>query len=96
MRPGSVAVKVGDRVTSGQILGHVGNTDSSTEPHLHMLIVDHPSFLAGHGIPYEFDQFSGPREMISKPNDTMAFRNFGPLTPTHNDYPANNAAVTFP
>jgi hypothetical protein len=98
MRPGSVAVKVGDHVTAGQILGHVGNTGSSTEPHLHMHIVDHPSFLAGHGIPYEFDQFSasGSPEMIAKPHDAMAFRNFGPLTPTHNDYPADNAAVTFP
>jgi hypothetical protein len=98
MRPGSVAVKVGDHLTTGQILGHVGNTGSSTEPHLHMHIVDHPSFLAGHGIPYEFDQFSasGPPEMIPKPNDVMAFRNFGPLTPARDDYPANNAAVTFP
>jgi hypothetical protein len=98
MRPGSVAVKVGDHVRAGQILGHVGNTGSSTEPHLHMHIVDRPSFLAGHGIPYEFDHFSasGSPELIAKPHDEMVFRNFGPLSPAYNDYPANNAAVTFP
>jgi hypothetical protein len=98
MRPGSGAVKVGDHVRAGQILGHVGNTGSSTEPHLHMHIVDRPSFLAGHGIPYEFDNFSasGSPELIEKPHDEMFFRNFGPLSPAHNDYQANNAAVTFP
>jgi hypothetical protein len=98
MRPGSVAVKVGDHVRAGQILGHVGNTGSSTEPHLHMHIVDRPSFLAGHGIPYEFDHFSasGSPDSIEKPRDEMFFRNFGPLLAAYNDYPANNAAITFP
>ena len=98
MRPGSVAVKVGDHVRAGQILGHVGNTGSSTEPHLHMHIVDRPSFLAGDGVPYEFNSFSasGSPELIERPHDEMFFRNFGPLSPASNDYPANNAAVTFP
>ncbi len=98
MRPGSVKVKMGERVKTRQILGHVGNTGSSTEPHLHMHIVDHPSFLAGHGVPYEFASFSasGSPEMIEKPHDQMFFRNLGVLKPFHDDYPANNAAVNFP
>lgn len=98
MRPGTVAVKVGDRVKTGQILGHVGNSGSSTEPHLHMHIVDHPSFLAGHGVPYEFTSFSatGSPETLARPHDEMVFRNFGAFQRFHDDYPATNAAVQFP
>ena len=43
MRPGTVQVKLGEHVRVGQILGHVGNTGSSAEPHLHMHIDDQPS-----------------------------------------------------
>src|SRR5262249_45336578 len=40
MQPGSLRVKVGDRVKTGQVLGLVGNTGNSTEPHLHFHIGD--------------------------------------------------------
>ena len=57
MRPGTVAVKAGEiRSRLAISFGHVGNTGSSTEPHLHMHIDDQPSFLAGNGVPYEFTE----------------------------------------
>jgi hypothetical protein len=98
MRPGSVKVKVGDQVKAGAVLGHVGNTGSSTEPHLHMHMIDRPSFLAGNGVPYEFTSFSasGSPEYKLEPHDRMYFRNFGPMKDFHNDYPANSASVVFP
>jgi murein DD-endopeptidase MepM/ murein hydrolase activator NlpD len=97
MRPGTVQVKLGDRVHTGQILGHVGNTGSSTEPHLHMHIDDQPSFLAGNGVPYEFTQgqASGPAEAdVSSPTD-IHLGPIGPQRPFTKDYPAVNALVTF-
>jgi hypothetical protein len=97
MRPGTVRVKTGDDVRVGDVLGHVGNTGSSTEPHLHMHIDDQPSFLAGNGVPYEFTAFdaSGPVEAdVSSPN-AISIGPIGPQKPFTNDYPANNAQVTF-
>ncbi|MFF7976741.1 peptidoglycan DD-metalloendopeptidase family protein [Streptomyces sp. NPDC007905] len=36
LRPGSVTVAKGDLVHAGQLLGEVGNTGNTTEPHLHI------------------------------------------------------------
>ena len=36
MTPGSVAVGTGDPVSTGQMLGRVGNSGNSAEPHLHL------------------------------------------------------------
>jgi hypothetical protein len=63
-----------------------------------MHIVDRPSFLAGQGVPYAFTQFkaSPSTQLTEKPGGAIEFRNIGPLTSRHNDYPENNAAVEFP
>ncbi len=97
MRPGTVKVKIGDRVRVGEIIGHVGNTGSSTEPHLHMHIDDQPSFLAGNGVPYEFTrgEASGPVEANVSSPGAITFGPIGPQKPFRNDYPAENALVTF-
>lgn len=55
--PGSLKVKQGDKVSAGQVLGKIGNSGNSTEPHLHFHIVDKPSFLGGNGLPYAFTGF---------------------------------------
>lgn len=58
MKPGSVAVKTGDRVRRGQVIGHVGNTGNSQAPHVHIQAMDGPSGLASNGLPYVFDRFA--------------------------------------
>lgn len=57
LRPGSLRVKVGDRVRRGAVVGKVGNSGNSTEPHLHFHISDGNSPLGSEGLPYLHDQF---------------------------------------
>jgi murein DD-endopeptidase MepM/ murein hydrolase activator NlpD len=97
MRPATVVVKAGDVVRAGQILGHVGNTGSSAEPHLHMHVDDEPSFLAGNGLPFEFasGEESGPVEANVSSPTAVSFGPIGAQHPFIDDYPAANALVTF-
>ena len=57
LRPGSLRVKVGDRVKRGQVVGLVGNSGNSTEPHLHFHIMDGTSPLGSEGTPYAIETF---------------------------------------
>jgi hypothetical protein len=57
LQPGSLRVTVGERVRRGQVLGLLGNSGNSTEPHLHFHVSDRKSPLGSEGIPYVLDSF---------------------------------------
>jgi len=59
LKPGSLRVKVGDRVRRGQVIGHLGNTGNSEAPHLHFHITGpiDKFALAATGYPYEINSF---------------------------------------
>ncbi len=42
LRNGSVQVRPGDTVQSGEVLGSVGNSGASLQPHLHFQVMDSP------------------------------------------------------
>jgi len=57
MQKGSVAVRPGDRVKRGQVLGKLGNSGNTSAPHLHFHIMNGPSVLGSDGLPYVIDHF---------------------------------------
>jgi N-acyl-D-amino-acid deacylase len=57
LQPASIKVKVGDKVRRGQLLGLVGNSGNSTEPHLHFHISDANTPLGTEGLPFVYTAF---------------------------------------
>ena len=57
VQPGSIKVRVGDKVRRGQVLALVGNSGNSTEPHLHFHVADASSPLGAEGLPYVLASF---------------------------------------
>lgn len=57
LRQGSVRVSTGERVTTGRLLGLVGNSGHTTEPHVHLHLQDSPVASEGEGIPFAFSGY---------------------------------------
>ena len=58
LQPGSVRVHVGDQVKTGDVLGKLGSSGNSTEPHLHFHVCDKPDPLMCAGIPVNFSNIT--------------------------------------
>ena len=65
-RPGTITVKTGDTIHRGQVLGKLGNSGNSTEPHLHLQICDGPTFLTCNGLPMQFQSMMLSKYRIEK------------------------------
>ena len=53
----SVAVKVGDRVTTGQVIAKMGNTGMSDCPHLHFQLSNSADVFNAESVPYVIDSY---------------------------------------
>ncbi|CAN5338237.1 M23 family metallopeptidase [soil metagenome] len=96
MLPGSMKVKLGDTVKRGQVLGKIGNTGNSTEPHLHFHIVDNPAFLGANGIPYAFDKFEVRASKLLSPEPTFQMQVLdAPLQPKTKQLVLEDTVVKF-
>lgn len=65
LNKGSVQVKAGDRIKTGDLIGHAGNSGNTTMPHLHMHIQDRPTidYSGETGFPYRFRSIQRKRWM---------------------------------
>src|SRR5688572_561549 len=57
LQPGTLRVKPGDRLASGQSLARIGTSGDSNVPHLHFEVTTSPKPLFGEGVPYVIDRF---------------------------------------
>lgn len=57
LKPGSVAVRPGQCVAPGDLVGELGHSGNSTMPHLHMQFMDSPDYRVARGIPFAFQEY---------------------------------------
>jgi murein DD-endopeptidase MepM/ murein hydrolase activator NlpD len=57
LAPGSVAVREGQLVRLGEVIGRVGHTGNSTTPHLHFQLMDAADPLTARGVPCAFESY---------------------------------------
>jgi hypothetical protein len=102
LQKGSLKARLGDRVTTGQVIGLLGNTGNSTAPHLHFHVMDGPSPLDANGLPYVFTSFK-VRGVVEASDDNDPIEKGEPakintdkLDGAHaNQLPLNNQVVDF-
>jgi murein DD-endopeptidase MepM/ murein hydrolase activator NlpD len=57
LRAGSTRVRPGGAVTEGQELAACGSSGNSTQPHLHIQVMDSPDLLVARGVPMVFRDY---------------------------------------
>jgi hypothetical protein len=92
LQPGSIRVRVGDQVRTGQVLGLVGNSGNSTEPHLHFHLSDANSPLGSEGIPYVHQSL----DVIGRCRGLISGCVQAPAAPRGQEMPMANQLIRFP
>ncbi len=99
LQPGSIRVRSGQRVETGQVLARLGNSGNAMAPHLHFQLMDQPVHLAGDGIPYHLPTFSQVGEAPSVPlllsGEAWLPGREAPIM-RRREFPLDNAVVNFP
>jgi len=66
MQPHSLRVRVGTRVKRGQVLGLAGNSGNTSEPHLHVHLMNGPDMADADGLPMPFTNYTIDGVLIHK------------------------------
>lgn len=57
LRAGSLQVATGEEVAAGQPIAECGNSGNSTQPHVHVQVMDTPDLSVARGVPLAFRRF---------------------------------------
>lgn len=87
LRRGSVGVRPGDRVEVGEQIGELGNSGNSSEPHLHVQLMDDPSPTRAAGIPFRWH----PIDLTDEVDPTLSSE---PVSGGEPGLPANGQIFT--
>jgi murein DD-endopeptidase MepM/ murein hydrolase activator NlpD len=55
--PGSITVKKGQEINTGEVIGLVGHSGNSTAPHLHFQLMDSNDIQQAKGVPCAFREY---------------------------------------
>lgn len=95
--PGSIRVHVGEEVRRGALLGQVGNSGNSSEPHLHFQIVNGSSPLAAQGLAYTFSGFTLVPGQVEEQGEHFKFiKEQRPAEKVRDSLMLENEVVNFP
>lgn len=76
LQQGSLTVQRGSRVEIGQQIARCGNSGNSTEPHVHLQVMDHPRLALAAGLPFRLvDAVGDDGSPADVPADGDAVRN---------------------
>lgn len=90
-------------MTTGQLLGKVGNSGNSLAPHLHFGLQDAPHPAGANSLPFVLDRYT-VADIVDRDSYLAAFSGTGPLelrphsrpSPQTNTFPLNLDVIDFP
>lgn len=104
LQPGSVKVKPGDQLSTGQSIAALGNSGNTDAPHLHFHVMSTPDPLRSNGLPFVFTAFRLDSRAASAEALDALLTTGGPLamqpgfaaSDQKNRMPLNLDTVSFP
>jgi murein DD-endopeptidase MepM/ murein hydrolase activator NlpD len=66
LQPRSLKVRIGQRVKPGDVLGLAGNSGNTSEPHLHVHLMNGPSMQEADGLPMPFDGYDADGTRVTR------------------------------
>ncbi|WP_426699841.1 M23 family metallopeptidase [Rhodanobacter sp. Col0626] len=97
LQRGSVKVHIGDHVRRGQLLARLGQSGSSSAPHLHFQLSNAMTFEGSEGLPFLFDRF----DLLGPETEAQLFGQGTPWSPLplqhrQAEMPLNDMVIGFP